>query len=101
MTDKITLIKTIPFDELYQILKEIEFRGLYNTEGQKIKPYKKAKFSTAIIYPSTTIGNSPTIKIDSKKEILFSPQPTIYANQTDIIRTVDSFLAREKMRVFL
>jgi len=85
--------------ELSERLKKIEFRGLYNKEGDKIKPYKKATFSIATVYPSSSIGHQPIIKVGSKKEILFSPQPTIYSNQTEIIKTVDDFLLKNGMRV--
>jgi len=97
--DLITFKGKIPFNELVEKLKEIEFRGLYNKEGAKIKPYKKAKFSLATVYPSQAIGDSPIIKTGTKKEILFSPQPTIYSNQSDIIRTVDQFLIKNGQRV--
>lgn len=97
--DLITLKGRIPFDDLVLKLKEIEFRGLYNKSGDKIKPYKKAKFSIATVYPSPAIGDSPTIKSGTKRDILFSPQPTIYSNQTEIIQTVDKFLIKNGLRV--
>jgi hypothetical protein len=95
----ITLKGQISFKDLSEKLKEIEFRGLYNKDGLKIKPYKKATFSLVTVFPPQNIGHSPTIKIGSKKETLFSPQPTIYSNQTEIIQTVDSFLIKNGMRV--
>ncbi|MBI4156043.1 MAG: hypothetical protein HY507_02300 [Candidatus Zambryskibacteria bacterium] len=99
MTEHITLKRTIPFDKLGELLKKIEFRGLYNKDGEKIKPYKKAVFSIATVYPAESLTSSPTIKIGSKKEFLFSPQPTVYSNQTEIIKIVDDFLSKNKLRV--
>ena len=99
MKEKITLKDTIPLKELAERMKKIEFRGLYNKDGEKIKPYKKAIFSIATVYPSSSIGHQPVIKIGAKKDILFSPQPTIYSNQIEIIKTVDDFLSKNGMRV--
>lgn len=94
-----TLKKILPFDDLAKILRKIEFRGLYNKNREKIRPYKKACFSIAKIYPSSALGGSPVIKIGNSKQALFSPQPTIYLNQTEIIKIVDKFLGQNKMRV--
>jgi len=99
MRPKLTLKKIIEFEDLSKILKKIEFRGLYNKDGSKVRPYKKVSFLKAIVYPSLKLGQSPTIKIKNKMEILFSPQPTIYLNQIEIIKTVDSFLRENKMKV--
>lgn len=99
MNHILTLKNTIPFEELAHILKKIEFRGLYDKDSEKIKPYKKAHFSIAKVYPSMELGGSPSIKIGKEKKSLFSPQPTIYLNQTEIVKTVDHFLTKHKMRV--
>ena len=99
MNHILNLKNTIPFDDLTTIIKKIEFRGLYNEKGEKIKPYKKAQFSIVKVYPSSELGGSPTIKTCDGKKPLFSPQPTIYLNQTDIVKTVDDFLIKNKMRV--
>ncbi len=99
MSEKISLLGKIPFEELSKILKKIEFRGLYNDQGEKIKPYKKAKFSIVRVYPSTELGGSPVIKTPYGKKVLFSPQPTIYLNQINIIDTVNKFLEKNKMAV--
>jgi len=89
----------MPLEELYEKLKDIEFRGLYKKDGRIIKPYKKAKFSLATVYPPKSMGSYPTIKTKNKQEILFSPQPTVYLNQVDIIKTVDAFLSNKKMSI--
>lgn len=97
MKHSLSLRKIIPFEDLIEAIKKIEFRGLYNETGEKIKPYKKAQFSIVKIYPSTGLYRCPTIKIAGHKNILSSPQPTIYFNQTEIIKTVDNFLSTHKM----
>ncbi|MBI1974580.1 MAG: hypothetical protein HYS51_01905 [Candidatus Zambryskibacteria bacterium] len=95
----IELKRIIPFDELTEVFKRIEFRGLYNKDGEKIKPYKKAQFSLVKVYPAKELGHSPTIKTGSVYAPLFSPQPTIYLNQLNIISTVDEALAKDNKRV--
>ncbi len=97
--EKIKLKRILDMEELKSSLKKLEFRGLYGKDGQKIRPYDKAKFSIATVLPAPSIGDSPTIKIGNKKEFLFSPQPTLYQNQTDIIKTVDNFLKPHKIRI--
>lgn len=95
----IELKRIIPFDELTEALKRIEFRGLYSKENKKIKPYKKAKFSLVKIYPAKSFGSSPIIKTVDANAPLFSPQPTVYLNQLNIIDTVDKALTQNKKRV--
>lgn len=99
MKDRLSLLNIIDFEELSKILKRIEFRGIYNENGSIAKPYAGAKFSLAKVYPPKGIGDSPIIVTEKKKDVLFSPQPTIYLNQTEIIRTVDTFLKGQGMRV--
>jgi hypothetical protein len=89
---KLTLNKIIPLRELKNTLRDVQFRGIYNSKGSRLYPYKNAVFTLATVYPSKTIGLSPTISIGKKKFELFSPQPTIYQNQLEIIKTVDTFL---------
>ncbi len=99
MKDKITLQKKVNFDDLTDRLRRIIFRGLYNKKNENLKPYKKAKFSQAKVFPAKAMGQSPIIITNNSEQILFSPQPTIYQNQTEIIKIVDKFLTKEKMRV--
>lgn len=100
MADKlIELKRIIPFDELTDALKRIEFRGLYSKEGKKIKPYKKASFSLVTIYPAKSFGASPIVKVGNVQAPLFSPQPTVYLNQLTVIQTVDKALSENKRRV--
>jgi len=95
----IELKRIIPFEKLTELFKQIEFRGLYSKEGKKILPYKKAKFSLITVHPAKSLGHSPTIESRGKQSPLFSPQPTVYLNQLDIIKTVDDFLVKENKRV--
>ena len=68
MEPKLTLKKIIEFEDLSKILKKIEFRGLYNKDEKKIKPYKKVSFLKTVVYPPLKLGQSPTIKIKNKRE---------------------------------
>ena len=99
MKHKLDLIGKVPFPELTELLKKIEFRGIFTEEGQIAKPYKFAKFTLTTVHPPKSFGESPQIKIGGKDNILFSPQPTVYQNQLDIIKTVDEFLREHNMRV--
>lgn len=77
---------------LEKILRQIVFRGLYDANGKNLKPYRDATFTLAKVYPPKSIGSSPDIVIEKKHNTLFTPQPTIYEDQIDIMETVDSFL---------
>lgn len=99
MKHRLTLTNLIRLKDLAEQLKKIEFRGVYTESGEKAKPYKFANFTLAKVYPPKFFGDSPKISVGKKQDILFSPQPTIYLNQLDIIKTVDSFLKIRKMRV--
>ncbi|MFA6340639.1 MAG: hypothetical protein WCX27_00145 [Candidatus Paceibacterota bacterium] len=99
MNHKLTLKSKIDFEELKKVLRTLTFRGIYDKKGEKLKPYENAKFTLTTVYPPKSMCDSPTILSGKKKETLFSPQPTIYLNQLDIIKTVDEFLKGEKMRV--
>lgn len=90
---RLTLKNVLKFPDLIKALRLIEFRGIYDKQGDKLKPYARAKFIIAKIYPPKNIGQSPKILIGKKeKKDLFTPQPTIYQNQIQIMETVDLFL---------
>jgi len=97
--DKLTLQQVIPMSELEGMIRQTTFRGLYDKHGENLHPYKKAKFSLTTIYPEKYAGSSPEILIGKKRFPLFTPQPTIYENQTNIIKTVDKFLRSKKLRI--
>ena len=99
MKHKLSLVGKVPLEQLTEQLKKIEFRGVYTNEGNIAKPYKFAKFCLTSVTPPKFFGDSPKIKVNDHEEILFSPQPTVYQNQLDIIKVVDEFLTDNNMRV--
>ncbi len=92
MKHKLTLKQRIPLDQLECLLRNITFRGVYNTSGQNVLPYEKTKFNLAQVFPPKALGLSAEIEIKKKLHPLFTPQPTIYQNQVEIMETVDTFL---------
>jgi hypothetical protein len=88
----ITLKQIYSFDDTQNMLRKIVFRGIYNAKGSHIRPYKNARFSITTVYPQSSPGNSPELRVGKKREPLFTPQPTIYENQTKVMEEVDSFL---------
>lgn len=97
--EKITLKKVHSLPELESMLRRIVFRGLYNKHGSNIFPYKNARFSIATAHPQMSPGTSPELCVNKKCEALFTPQPTIYENQTKIMESVDNFLLTHDMRM--
>lgn len=95
--ERITLKEIIPIKDLEKNLQQTTFRGMYTEDGQQIRPYKNAKFSLVKVYPQKKAGSSPEISIKGKREPLFTPQPTIYENQTKIMEEVDKFLLKNNM----
>lgn len=82
-----------------KMLRDITFRGIYDKKGRPVRPYEHAKFSITTVYPQSSPGGSPEIKIGKRREPLFTPQPTIYENQTKILEEVDDFLLAHDMRM--
>ncbi|VAW32717.1 hypothetical protein MNBD_CPR01-517 [hydrothermal vent metagenome] len=95
----ITLKKVHSFSAVEDMLHNIIFRGLYNSTGKNIFPYKNAHISLTKVYPQEYLGTSPTIHSGRKREPLFTPQPTIYENQSAIIEQVDSFLLEHDIKM--
>lgn len=95
MKHRLTLRKKTDFKVLESVLRDITFRGLYDSHANKIRPYENAKFSLAKVYPAKAIGIPAEIATGSKREYLFTPQPTIYQNQVEVIETVYDFLKKE------
>ena len=95
--ERITLKEIIPIKDLEKNLRKTIFRGMYTESGEHIQPYKNAKFSIVKVHPQKKAGSSPEIHIKGKREPLFTPQPTIYENQTKIMEEVDKFLLRNDM----
>ena len=99
MSETIQFQRIVPFQELTTALSKIEFRGLYNAQGGRVKPYEKAKFYLAKIFPSDVLGMPPVIETAQGKSPLFSPQPTIYLNQLQIIKTVSEAMRQHDIRI--
>ena len=95
----LTLKRKIGMEDLEAILKKILFRGLYDEKGKNVQPYKRARFRLTTVYPPRTLWSAPKIDLGNGRAPLFSPPPTVYQNQIEIVETVDRFLRREKMRV--
>src|SRR3990167_4001447 len=81
------------------MLRHIEFRGIYDAHDKPIHPYKNARFSITTVYPQASPGGSPEIQIGRRREPLFTPQPTIYENQTKILEEVDAFLLENDLKM--
>jgi len=99
MKNEIVIKKIIGLDELTRMLKKVVFRGLYNPRGKLVQPYKNAKFSLATVYPSKGVNESPKLVINKKRLELFTPQPTIYQNQIDVLEIADKFLKFHKVNM--
>ena len=95
----ITLKKIYSFKSTADMLRRIAFRGVYDKHGSPVLPYKNARFSITTVYPQSSPGTSPEIKIGRKREPLFTPQPTIYENQTKVMEDVDKFLLSHDMKM--
>lgn len=99
MSENIHFQHIVPFDELTVALRKLEFRGLYSAQGARVKPYEHVRFSLAKVYPAEALGMPPMIETAHGKSPLFSPQPTIYGNQLQIIKTVNDTMARHAIRI--
>src|SRR3989344_841545 len=95
----ITLTGTRSLRATEDMLRHIEFRGIYDAHDKPIHPYKNARFSITTVYPQASPGGSPEIQIGRRREPLFTPQPTIYENQTKILEEVDAFLLENDLKM--
>lgn len=93
----LTLKSVLTLEHLLQALTKVEYRGIYDSKGRPLRPYKNAKMQLAKVYPADTIGAAPTIRMDRRDETLFTPQPTIYQNQLQIMEILDEFLLSQKL----
>ncbi|MGI9027475.1 MAG: hypothetical protein ACR2FM_01365, partial [Candidatus Saccharimonadales bacterium] len=71
----------------------------YDSEGNHLHPYKYTDFRLVTIHPAATIASPPMIEVDGKKMPIFTPQPTIYQNQIEVVQTIDSFLAKNGIKI--
>jgi hypothetical protein len=99
MKNPITLTKVHSLNELKDMLRNISYRGVYTSKGENVFPYKNARFSIVKVYPQSSPGTSPEIRIGRRREPLFTPQPTIYENQTKTLEEADKFLLAHDMKM--
>ena len=90
--DEIVFEKRLGETELTALLQNIRFRGLYDKDGNQLKPYANAKFSVVAVHPPTYPTSFPQLMHNLRPQPLFTAQPTIYKTQTDMLATVESFL---------
>lgn len=95
----ITLKRVYSFNDTEAMLRRIAFRGVYDKKGNPALPYKRARFSLTTVYPQISPGTSPQIKVGARRAPLFTPQPTIYENQTRILEEVDAFLLSHDLKM--
>jgi len=92
MEERFTFEKYLDKEEITRLLKQIQFRGLYDKDGNALHPYKDAKFSLVTIHPPKHPTSYPQLIHQFQSHSLFTPQPTIYKTQTDMLGKVDTFL---------
>lgn len=100
MTTDISFVRRLEKNEITDALRRITFRGLYDEKGNKLHPYKDARFSLATVNPPIYPTSFPQIMQDLIPNPLFTAQPTIYKNQTDIMKEVDEFLKTIGKRIY-
>ncbi|MBI4043252.1 MAG: hypothetical protein HY393_00405 [Candidatus Diapherotrites archaeon] len=87
-------------EEVTRLLHETTFRGMYDTNGSLLRPYENARFYLAHVKPPPAPTNFPQIYHNGQPQPLFTPQPTIYRNQTAIMEEVDEFLKTIGKRIY-
>jgi hypothetical protein len=92
MDAKITFDKKLNEEELTKYLRNITFRGLYDENGEPLKPYAKAKFSLVKVHPPERPTSFPQVMHEFRPQPLFTAQPTIYKSSIDLLSQVDKFL---------
>ncbi len=96
----ISLIEQTSLPQLYLAMQQIIYAGVYNVRGGPLHPYEAVKYSLAKVYPPTAIGAPPQVVLANKKSVnLFTSQPTIYQNQTEIMSEVDNFLRDHNLKI--
>jgi hypothetical protein len=92
MTEEIIFEKKLDEEELTKRLRNTTFRGIYDKDGNNLKPYANARFSLVTVHPPKYPTSFPTLMHNLRPHPLFSAQPTIYKTQIDMLAQVDSFL---------
>lgn len=84
------------FSEVTERMRQIEFRGVYSMNHDPVRPYENARFSLVTVEPPETREYPPTIVTETgERHPLWTPQPTVYENQSAVIGRVATFLASE------
>lgn len=97
--DNIVIKEIVKGIELEDKLRKVFYRGIFDANGNTVKPYNNAKFSLVVAHPPKTITSSPKVMVNFQPQRLFTAQPTIYVNQLKILREVDNFLKTHNKRL--
>lgn len=97
---RITNFEHIPSEELFERMRHIEFRGLYGSDGEPLRPYQDAHLSLAQVFPQNSETSPPMLIRGTKGEAVWTPQPTIYEDQLVIIDSVWKALANAGISPF-
>lgn len=97
---KLRIVSVVPMDELMKRLSNIVFRGVYDADGNSIKPYSDIQFTLETIYPPETAAALPQVSIGYSKLPLYTSQPTLYDVQSQVIKTLYEFLKKEGHDLF-
>jgi len=98
--ENITFERFITKEEIIESFRKIIFRGLYDENGDNLKPYMNAKFSLVTIHPPERPTSSPQIMHDFRPQPLFTAQPTIYGNQIKMLSQVNEFLETIDKKIY-
>lgn len=93
--ERIKFQKRLDREELIKLLKNIEFRGVYDKDGKRLKPYANASFSLVTVHPPKYPTSFPQLMHDLQPQPLFTAQPTIYKTNIDMLSKVDKFLREQ------
>lgn len=99
MAAPITFERRLDQAEITECLRKVEFRGIYGENGTHLRPYSNATFSLAKVLPPLYPTSFPQIMQNLTPHPLFTAQPTIYKDQTDIMVEVDGFLKTINKRI--
>ena len=90
--EHIVFERSLDENEIKELLSKITFRGLYDKDGNKVKPYKNARFQLVTVFPPSHPTSFPQVRHNLMSFPLFIAQPTIYKTHTDKLASVERFL---------
>jgi hypothetical protein len=97
---RVTNFEHISTEDLMDRMRHIEFRGVYSSNGEPLRPYQNARISLAQVFPQNSETSPPMLIRGTKGEAVWTPQPTIYEDQLAIIDTVWKALERAGISPF-